>query len=308
MNDPSLRTPPVDIQSLHLLRLVWKHRGLTASARAAGLSQSALTRNVQAIETRLGFKVFDRTTRRLMLTEAGAMLLRETENLHHILDGALRQIREECFGAVRRVTVGVSRSVSLAHLPGLLHAQVRRNPEVRVIVSHLAGPAIIELVGRGSLDAGVLCPPPRLPRTVRVSHRIADAFTLLLPRSLPAPVSDGTENDGESWAAWAMRQMWLMPPPETRSRVILDDWWRDLKLKPAAAMELDSFDLMIQLVALGLGVACVPRRAVSAFPRRQQIRSCPLPAPLVRELAVIIPNRTEQPRHVVQFLDNILFS
>jgi DNA-binding transcriptional LysR family regulator len=112
----------------------------------------------------------------------------------------------------------------------------------------------------------------------------------------------------ETWNAWAARQTWLMPPPDTRSRAILDDWWRTLKMKPAAAMELDSFDLMIQLAALGLGVACVPRRAVRAFPRKQQIRVHPLPVPLVRELAVITPARPEQPRHVTRFLENILFS
>lgn len=56
------------------------------------------------------------------------------------------------------------------------------------------------------------------------------------------------------------------------------------------------------------GVACVPRRAVRAFPRKQQIRVHPLPVPLVRELAVITPARPEQPRHVTRFLENILFS
>ncbi|MES2706925.1 MAG: LysR family transcriptional regulator [Verrucomicrobiota bacterium] len=312
MNETSLPAPAIDLQSLHLLRLVWKNRGITASAQAAGLSQSALTRSVQTIENRLGFKVFDRSTRRLVLTPAGTVLLRETETMHHILDGALRQIQEECFGGVRRIAVGVSRSVSLAHLPGLLHAQVRRNPEVRVMISHLPGPAIIESVAKGVLDVGVLCPPVRMPRTVKVSHRIADAFVLLLPRDCPPPVfgADGNGEDeaGAGWPEWVGRQTWLLPPAGTRSRAILDEWWRERKLKPAAAMELDSFDLMIQLVALGLGVACVPRRAVSAFPRRQQIRAVPLPVPLVRELAVISPNRPAQPRHVSQFLDNILFS
>lgn len=183
----------------------------------------------------------------------------------------------------------------------------------------------MEAVSRGSLDVGVLCPPARLPRTVTVSHRIADAFVLVVPRDVQPPpqraasplpetadAADGlnppAEAEVETWAAWALDQTWLMPPPDTRSRTILDDWWRGLKAKPAAAMEIDSFDLMIQLVALGLGVACVPRRAVRAFPRKQQIRTHPLPVPLTRELAVITPARPEQPRHVMRFLENILFS
>lgn len=305
MYDNPPPAPSIDLQSLHLLRLVWRNKGITASAKGVGLSQSALTRQIQGIEHRLGFKVFDRTTRRFALTTAGALLLRETESMHHQLDGALRMIREQCFGGVQRVAVGVSRSVSVAHLPGLLHAQVRRNPEVRILVSHLPGPALIESVALGQLDVGVLCPPLRLPRAVKVSHRISDAFVLILPKDCPPPFPLVGH---QSWAAWVEEQTWLQMPAGTRSRECLDDWWREQKMKPAAAMEIDSFDLIVQLVALGLGVACVPRRAVSAFPRKRQIRSLALPSPLVRELAVICPNRTTSPAHVTRFIDNILFS
>lgn len=301
---PSL-PPAIDLQSLHLLRLVWKHRGVTRAAKNAGLSQSALTRQVQSIEHRLGFKVFERTTRLLTVTPAGAMLLRETESIHHILEGTLRRIREDCFGEDREIAIGVSRSVSAAHLPGLLHAQGRRNPEVKMIVSHLPGPALIEAVAGGRLDVGVLCPPRRLPRSVMITHKITDAFALIAPQKLSPP---SFLNDASQWAAWVAGQLWLAPPTDTRSRACLDEWWAAQNLKPIPAMELESFDLIIHLVALGLGVACVPRRAISTFPRKQQIQLLPLPAPLVRELAVITPNTTLMPKHVRQFIDNILFS
>src|SRR5687767_5989250 len=93
MNQPL--PPPIDLQGLHLLRLVAAHRGITAAARAAGLSQSALTRQIQIIEGRIGLRIFERTTRKLEVTSAGEFLLRETEVLPGLLDGALRRIREE---------------------------------------------------------------------------------------------------------------------------------------------------------------------------------------------------------------------
>ena len=72
-------------------------------------------------------------------------------------------------------------------------------------------------------------------------------------------------------------------------------------------MELDSFDMTIQLAALGMGVACVPRRALSSFPRRRQLQRIKLPRPLTRELAIIMPRRATTPEHVKQFVASILF-
>ncbi len=95
MNTDPLSDPAIDLHALHLLRSVAKFRGFTAAAKACGLSQSALTRQVQAIEARLGIKVFERTTRSVTVTEPGAVLLRETAAIPNILSGAMRRIRED---------------------------------------------------------------------------------------------------------------------------------------------------------------------------------------------------------------------
>jgi DNA-binding transcriptional LysR family regulator len=305
MNEPSSIAPAIDLLELHLLRSVAKHGGITKAAKVASLSQSALTRQIQGIEGRLGFKVFERTTRQFQLTAAGGMLLRETEGMHRILQNALRKVSEDCFGLEKKISLGVSRSLTLAHLPGLLHGHLRRNPEVRIVVSNLPGPSLIEAVAEGRLDVGVLCPPRRLPRSVAITHRITDAFALIVPQKYQIPNFEGSPSH---WAAWVSEQAWLQPPPQTRSRVLLEEWWTAQNLIVNPAMELESFDLIVQLVALGLGVACVPRRALSSFPRKQQIQMLPLPIPLVRELAVISASKPALPTHVQRFIRNILFS
>jgi DNA-binding transcriptional LysR family regulator len=258
----------------------------------------------QGIEGRLGVKLFERTTRRLGLTEAGTLLLRETEVLPAVLDGALRRLREEFLDQPREIRIGFSRSVSLAHLPGLLHGHQRHHPEVKLTVAHLAGSVLIEAVAACQLDLGVLCPPARLPGSVEVTHRIQDRFTVLAPRDSPLPPD---LHQAPVWAAWVAGQSWIAPPARTRSRACIDAWWAAQHLAPAAAMELDSFDMAIHLVALGLGVACVPRRALSPFPRKRRLQRVPLPLPLSRELVVITPRRGTTPDHVLQFVQNILF-
>lgn len=296
--------PPIDLHGLHLLKLVAERRSITAAAKAAGLSQSALTRQIQILEGRLGVRVFERTTRRLELTAAGELLLRETEPLSGILHGALRRIREEFLGERKEIRIGISRSVTLAHLPGLLHAHLRRHPEVRTTVTHLAGSVLVEAVAGCQLDVAVLSPPARLPSAIEVIHRIADAFTIVAPRAMELPVSS---KDSDVWKKWVMAQSWIAPPDRTISRAAIDRWWVAQGLAPEVAMEIDSFDMAIHLVALGMGVACVPRRALSAFPRKRQLQRVGLPLALSRELAVIVPKRGTNPPHVRQFIGDILF-
>lgn len=302
MNDPSL--PTIDLHGLHLVRLVAAHGGMTAAAKAAGLSQSALTRQIQLIESRLGVTLFQRTTRRVTLTPAGSMLLRETEAVPGIMAGALRRLGEEFHGHTKEIRIGFSRSVSLAHLPGVLHGFVRRHPEVTVTVSHHAGSKVVEDVAASRLDVGVLCPPSRLPAGVEVTHRIADAFTIIAPHGHPVPAISA---DHGEWRGWAEAQAWIHPPACTRSRACIDAWWEKRGVTISPAMELDSFDMAIHLVALGLGTACVPRRAVSTFARKRRLQRVRLPEPLARELVVIVPRRGAVPDHIRDFVGSILF-
>ena len=87
---------PVDLYSLQLIRLVAEHRNFSAAAKEAGISQSALSRQIANAELRLELKLFERTTRQVKITEAGAILLRETAAIPNLLEGALNRLREEC--------------------------------------------------------------------------------------------------------------------------------------------------------------------------------------------------------------------
>src|SRR5260221_5287069 len=117
MND-FLATSPFDLYELSLFNLVVKHRSFTKAAEAAGLTQSAITRQIQGIENSLGVDLFERTTRSVNLTKAGEFLFEESFRLLGGVDQSLRRIKEDFTNARKEVRVGVSRSISLAHLPG----------------------------------------------------------------------------------------------------------------------------------------------------------------------------------------------
>ena len=243
------RLPSVDIELLELLRRVAKAGSITKAAREAGGSQSALSRRIQEAEARLGFAVFERTTRRLALTAAGKILLRETEAMPRILERALRQVHEECFGEPSVIRVGVSRSLSLAHLPGLFHSN-KAEAQARIELSHPRGKAVIGGVLSSKLDVGIVPLAPELPKELEVNHQFRDEFVLISQQE--ATVNLRRKPSLRNWSA---SQQWLLPPSQSTSRTVLQNWFLSRGVEVSPAMELDSFDVMVQLVELGMGVA-----------------------------------------------------
>src|SRR5215469_3623945 len=117
-----LSTVPFDLYELALFQLVVKHRAFTKAAEVAGLTQSAITRQIQKVETSLGVKLFERTTRQVRLTPAGEFLYREGARLLGDVEQTIDHLTQEFAGARKVIRVAVSRTIGLSYLPGFFHA------------------------------------------------------------------------------------------------------------------------------------------------------------------------------------------
>jgi len=299
-----LKTAPFDLYELQLFQLVAHHNSFTKAAELAGLTQSAVTRQIQGIEESLGVPLFERTTRSVHLTPAGEMLLVESERLIGSVDSVLQRIRQEYAGAKKEVRVGVSRSVGLAYLPGYFHANLRARPEIGYRVSCQPSDAIVSAIESNSIDLGVFCPPARIPKTLRVTHRFTDAFTLIEPTSA---LEDSDLDSKRKRVEWAARQNWLLLDDSGNTGKRLRGWMKNEGIAIEPGMTLDNFDLIISLVGLGMGVSCVPIRSLALNGRRRNIRRVAWPNRFSRDLVAIVRRNREIPEHLATFIQNILF-
>lgn len=299
-----LATVPFDLYQLHLFHLVVKHRSFTRASQLAGLTQSAMTRQMQAMENHLGLDLLERTTRSVYVTPAGEFLFRESAKLLGDVDATLLGLRQQ-FGDVRKVVrVGVSTEVSLAYLPGFFHSNLRHQPEVRCQLSRQSTEGILSSLVGNELDLGVLAAPPKLPAGLEVTHRFRDAFTLITHKEIS---SQEVPFRPRNFAAWGAGQQWLLISEGTITGQKLRGWLAKKTWVFPAAMELDDFDLIINLVSLGMGVSFVPLRALALYGSKRTIRRVPLKERFERELVVVSRRRTKVPPHLTKFIENILF-
>ncbi len=284
-------------------------RNPEASLRAAqvtGLTQSAITRQIQSIEQQLGLSLLTRTTRSVVTTPAGKFLLQESAPVLGDVDVLLRRLREEYSDAPREVRVGVSRSVSLAYLPGFFAANVRQGPTVISRVTHESSQTILASLESDALDIGVLLPPIRLSPRLRTTHRFRDAFTFIANADQLAASKVNVKKSAEL-GRWLESQPWLALQDTTQTGRRLAAWLKSQKLQVRPAMELDNFDLIINLVAVGVGASLVPQRSLALYARRHAIVRLPWPKRFIRELVVVVRRQRKTPEHIQRFVENILF-
>lgn len=142
----------MDLNRLGLFACVARHRNFRRAALELGLSPASVSEAVRDLEERLGVRLFNRTTRSVALTEAGARLLEEVGPALTAIQGAVANI-----GSFSRDPVGTLRingplpAIEFRLMPWVVRF-MEAHPGMRVEV--VADAALIDIVAAG-FDAGV---------------------------------------------------------------------------------------------------------------------------------------------------------
>jgi len=125
-----LRTRPISAGHLRAFEAVARHLNFRAASEEMALTQSAVSRQIQALEEEVGVSLFLRHTRAVELTGAGAQLLMAVSQSLPRIDNAVRQIRQ----SAGRRSVALTTFASFASMwliPRLEQFQ-RDNPEIDI--------------------------------------------------------------------------------------------------------------------------------------------------------------------------------
>jgi LysR family glycine cleavage system transcriptional activator len=107
-----IRTRPISAGCLRAFLVVARLKNFRAAAQQLSLTQSAVSRQIQALEQEVGTALFVRHTRSVELSAAGAVLLRATQPALEGVDNAVRQIRQ----SLGRQSVTITTWASFASL------------------------------------------------------------------------------------------------------------------------------------------------------------------------------------------------
>src|SRR6185369_4328010 len=131
MHSPRWQLPPLEL--LLAFEAAARHLSFTRAAEELSLTQSAISRQIQALEESLGTKLFERRTRSLLLTEAGQRFYQVAQGVLVELDQATQKLRGAT--AARTVTVTTTPGFASLWLIPRLNVYLQANPGVDVRIS-----------------------------------------------------------------------------------------------------------------------------------------------------------------------------
>lgn len=161
------------LRQLEACAAVAELRSFIAAARRLGLTAQAVSQLVAELEGLLGFRLFDRTTRRVSLTSAGNDFVPSVQTVlrHvHAAESAAADVRNRAAGVVR---VGAPLVLASIALPGAIRAHAQQRPKVVVRIVDMAVDRLVDSVASGDVDLAI--GPDRVTGAEVVSRPLFDS-------------------------------------------------------------------------------------------------------------------------------------
>lgn len=245
---------------LAAFRAVAEQMSFRKAAEELYLTQPAVSMQIKALEEDLGAQLFDRTGRRLRLTQAGALLYERARQSNELLEATGDQIAALGGRYESRLSLGASTTIAQYVLPGLLGAFCQAHPDIRPTLTSGNTEHIVEAVEKGSIALGFIEGPPR-SNNVRTEPFLRDELVLIAPRA------HRWARRGKISLAELAHEPLLMRERGSGTRRVIE-----LALEHAGlsfnslriAMEFDATEALKSAVAAGCGACFLSQASIAA--------------------------------------------
>lgn len=249
-------TESIDLITLRIIAAAADLGSISAASDKLNLAVAAASVRISALETALGFRIFERSSRGVHLTPAGQMLVRRGRELLADADRLALDLHDYSQGLRGHVRVLANTSAILEVLPEKLAAFMHSHPLIRVELEERSSPDIPLAVLEGRADLGIvdIINPPQ---GLSLLPFFADTLVLVVPASHPlaaSPHIDLRQALDEDFIA-------LTDGTALSNRLMLAA--RQLGKTVRIRMQMRSFDAVCRMVAVGAGVCVLPLEAVA---------------------------------------------
>jgi len=288
----------LDTLGLEAFIAIADHGGFRKAAEAVHITQTALTRRLQNLESLLDVKLVERTTRSVALTAVGRRFLPQARRILGDLGTALVELRETGKAQRGDFSIACVPTVGVRYLPGILQAYAARHPENRIKILDHASAGVADAVLRREAEFGIQISGSLHPELASVPL-VQDGFVLVCRDDHPLA--------GRKRLRWRELESHslIFAGEVSGNRPLLEEALRPQNLALRVVYEVQRSSTAVGLVAEGIGAAVVPGLALQegAHPR---LRVVPLTHPVVSRTLVLVARKTGHLSPAAQALYDLL--
>ena len=260
---------------------------ISRAAQRLHLTQSALSRQIKALEEDLGVTLLERSAHSVKLTQEGEVLLKEGRGVLERADAAVTKVRAA--GKAVLLRVGYAPTLTAGILPLAISAFTQKHPRVRVELLDLSSTEMRTGLDQGSLDVVMTVKPAKLDEAIHWESLLQEAWCVAMSPNHPlsAKKSIAPANlDGARMVLFSQQEY-----PEYWQRVT--SWFKSHGMNALIAGEYDGANSLASAIEAGLGVALVVERMACSFPRLSLKPLKPEPEPVCIAAGVAAARRSD---------------
>lgn len=281
----------ITLRQLRVFRAVALESNFSRAGDSIGLTQPAVSRSILELETQLGVRLLDRTTRDVVLTDAGQALALRLERLLDELDQTLQDVGGLARARRGKVRVASSPTLSANLMPSCIAACAEREPGIQLVLLDRIQQDVLGSVHSGEVDFGLVIEPVGT-EDLNVEVIMKDPFVLI---TRPGhPLAHGHPVKWRSLTGYPL----VLLDHASGSRRLIDMALEHHGAHCEVVQELGHPTTVFRMVEAGIGISVMPALAVPAggIPG---LAACPL-NPVVQRDIVLVHRRNRTPSPLAQ--------
>lgn len=244
----------MELRHLRYFIAVAEELHFSRAAQKLQIAQPPLSQQIRSLEEELGVQLFERTKRRVKLTEAGQVFLEEARLVLAQLEQAVKTAQRASRGEVGRLSVGVNSSATQSFVPDILRVFRERFPCVELVLHELTSYRQVRGIRDNQIDVGFLWLP-------NVNDSALSFMSIWRePMMVALPESHSLTHLPQIPLEALVEEPFVLPPRHLGagfySQII--SLCQQAGFSPKVAQEAMLMQTIVSLVAGGVGVALVP--------------------------------------------------
>ncbi|PTR35040.1 DNA-binding transcriptional LysR family regulator [Luteibacter sp. OK325] len=268
----------VSMRQLRAFLAVASHRHFRRAADALHLTQPAVSRLIADLEAELDVRLFDRSTREVVPTEAGRYLEQAASRVLDELDGVLAQVRTQSDPLRGRVRMAAVPTLSAGLVPACIAHCATAHPAIEILLRDQSQAQVLDAVRGGEVDFG-LTVEPATPEEFDVETILRDPFSVVCR----ADHRFATKRH-VTWKALEHESLILLDHA-SGSRRLIDTAFTTRNIPVRVTLEVGHPHTAFRMVEAGLGVTVTPALSLDAL--RPGLVAVNLSPELYREVTLI---------------------
>lgn len=253
----------MDTASLKTFVTIADTGSFSLAAERLYLTQPAISKRIQALESELDARLFDRVGRQTLLTPAGEIFYQRAQIILQQLEDSQREIANLSGEVAGTLHVGTSHHIGLHRLPPILKRLNQEYPRLTLDIHFMDSEVAYRQVLNGKLELGIITIPNTTERELETRSIWKDPLDFVVGKSHALATTMSAKKSAHISLKNLSQHNAILPAKSTYTRQILDAAFNKQGLDISTTLSTNYLETIKMLVSVGLGWSALPRTMVN---------------------------------------------